>query len=506
MYYSTKPSVMHYLVALAFTVGSRQGVLAANDWLAPCLQGNCSWDLPSDSGTSGTLQIWGPTTAISDITSAAGWQITHCDPSATAQDIQLVCPDANTDCDHLFQDGAVDTIVRLPDECGPMPFARVANHWTNQSNTPSSRAITTRASDAEVHSLTLDTNFSAVSPSPNGSVYFTVQGLNGGNGTFTPVVHQRRWFTRRGSHGSRRHVHRRSLFSKILQALQNAMAFNKTISQDLPLSFSGSDNLFNASVDCPGTPSSFTGSVSIDVDGAVQAAISIGAVAAGTIIPPEITEFGLTLGLDGSIDAQFSISANLTGSVSSGAIPLFQIGLPVLSVPGILDVGPEFVLKGKVDVDFTLPNVDASVSIAYNFSEVATTFPQSGSSSGSYNHGTSTVTVSAGQNITEDGASVSVTGHLIPQVDIGLSAFGGIASADVFLNLDASMDLSVSANSGDAQACVDASTGLAVNIGAENSFFDLFDASMSDTLFEKNFPLLQVRHASITRLLLASRR
>jgi hypothetical protein len=116
------------------------------------------------------------------------------------------------------------------------------------------------------------------------------------------------------------------------------------------------------------------------------------------------------------------------------------------------------------------------------------------------------VTVSAGQNITEDGASVSVTGHLIPQVDIGLSAFGGIASADVFLNLDASMDLSVSANSGDAQACVDASTELAVNIGAENSFFDLFDASMSDTLFEKNFPLLQVRHASITRLLLASRR
>jgi hypothetical protein len=40
--------------------------------------------------------------------------------------------------------------------------------------------------------------------------------------------------------------------------------------------------------------------------------------------------------------------------------------------------------------------------------------------------------------------SVRITGCLIPQVDIGLSSFGGIASSTV---LDASMDLSVSASS-----------------------------------------------------------
>ena len=103
------------------------------------------------------------------------------------------------------------------------------------------------------------------------------------------------------------------------------------------------------------------------------------------------------------------------------------------------------------------------------------------------------VTVSAGPNITDAGASVSVTGHLIPQIDIGLSAFGGIVSSTVFLNLDASMDLSVTADIDDAQACVDASTELAVNIGAEAAFFDLFNASTNETLFDKNFPLLQVR-------------
>lgn len=57
MPYSTKSSVVLYLAALALTVGSHQRALAANDWLVPCMQGQCSWDLPADSGASGTLQV-----------------------------------------------------------------------------------------------------------------------------------------------------------------------------------------------------------------------------------------------------------------------------------------------------------------------------------------------------------------------------------------------------------------------------------------------------------------
>ena len=193
---------------------------------------------------------------------------------------------------------------------------------------------------------------------------------------------------------------------------------------------------------------------------------------------------------------------------------------PGLRVPlnddRIFELGPEFIVTGEVDADFALSNFDASVSIAYNFSEVATTFPQSGSTSGSFIQGTSgtflpivfalplspvscahlsatEVTVSASPDIADSGASVSVTGHLVPQIDISLSAFGGIVSSSVFLNLDASMDLSVTADSSDSQACVDASAELAVNVGAEAAFFNVFNASTNDTLFDKNFPLLQVR-------------
>ena len=57
MHYSTKSSVVLYIVALGLAVGSHQRVLAANDWLVPCVQGQCSWDLPADSGASGTVQL-----------------------------------------------------------------------------------------------------------------------------------------------------------------------------------------------------------------------------------------------------------------------------------------------------------------------------------------------------------------------------------------------------------------------------------------------------------------
>jgi hypothetical protein len=116
--------------------------------------------------------------------------------------------------------------------------------------------------------------------------------------------------------------------------------------------------------------------------------------------------------------------------------------------------------------------------------------------------------VSVGPNVTDVGASVNVAGHLIPRIDIGLSTLGGVVSTTVFLNLDASAGLDLSTNAdvysgnntaaptGDLQACVDANTGLAVNIGAEASFIDLFNASTGLTLFNKSFPLPQVRHAS----------
>ena len=43
------------LFTLILAVGQR--ALAVNDWSVPCTQGKCSWDVPANSGASGSMQI-----------------------------------------------------------------------------------------------------------------------------------------------------------------------------------------------------------------------------------------------------------------------------------------------------------------------------------------------------------------------------------------------------------------------------------------------------------------
>jgi len=92
------------------------------------------------------------------------------------------------------------------------------------------------------------------------------------------------------------------------------------------------------------------------------------------------------------------------------------------------------------------------------------------------------------------GSTFEATAHLIPQIDVGLSALHGIASTSVFLNLDASADFTASTTSvANPQPCVTASSDINVGVGAQGSFFSLFDESVGKSLFDKKFPLFQVR-------------
>jgi hypothetical protein len=92
------------------------------------------------------------------------------------------------------------------------------------------------------------------------------------------------------------------------------------------------------------------------------------------------------------------------------------------------------------------------------------------------------------------GATFTATGHLIPQLEVGLSALGGVASSSVFVNLDAAVDFGVATSTAnDAQACASANTTLNVNVGAQGSFFNVFDVTVQKSLFKANFPLLEVR-------------
>ncbi|KAK2462663.1 hypothetical protein APHAL10511_005396 [Amanita phalloides] len=124
---------------------------------------------------------WGPSTAISDITPAAGWRILgECDEHAMNQKLRLVCDSPSSHCSHLFSDGGPkDKIVRLPDWCGPNPFARVAEASISADQSlPPTLAAKLWKRDGQVpsvHALQLDTEFHKIDSAGVEPIRFAIQ-------------------------------------------------------------------------------------------------------------------------------------------------------------------------------------------------------------------------------------------------------------------------------------------------------------------------------------------
>ncbi|KAK6969319.1 hypothetical protein R3P38DRAFT_3146303 [Favolaschia claudopus] len=186
------------MISTAFVLGALLlgSANAANDWKVPCVSGSCSYDLPGTTSASGTMKIWGSSDAITDITTAAGWQIVGCNSTAMAQDIRLVCTsgsdsDPDSLCSHLYQSsGAVNKLVRLPENCGASPFARIAKSWVpeDQSLPKNVRRMLPRSGPQPVvKALRLDTNFDRVDPK-FGAVNIAIQGANVPGAPTTMVV------------------------------------------------------------------------------------------------------------------------------------------------------------------------------------------------------------------------------------------------------------------------------------------------------------------------------
>jgi hypothetical protein len=119
---------------------------------------------------------------VADLSQASGWEILDCpsDWDKGSVDVRLVCttsdPEAN--CHHVIEEGAENTIVRLPSNCGAGPFARVAQ-WTVSkdqsipSGSVADRKLRRRNLTPEVVAATLDYRFTAI-PADRGTVTFDV--------------------------------------------------------------------------------------------------------------------------------------------------------------------------------------------------------------------------------------------------------------------------------------------------------------------------------------------
>ncbi|KAI0820581.1 hypothetical protein BC628DRAFT_1396212 [Trametes gibbosa] len=487
------------LVAALLPLAAR----AANDWSKPCF-GQCSWDLASET-TSGTVQIAGPHAAVSDITTAAGWMIMDCDPNTADQDIRLVCQNPDKGCDHIYTDSAAGTLVRLPKSCGSTPFALVTREWVHkdQSIPASKRSSIVRRDGTEpiVKGMSLATNFDEdVQANGNVTLFLVGSSLPNAAGNFTVepptgTVSKRdlsSWVD--DSLGKLAKVH--SLFS-----IGN---FDKNITGLSPLNFEKDFPVFQQSINCPqnGAVPAFSGSAKVDLDGKVNGNVNYGVAAAGSIIPPDLKEFGIFVGLDATIKGTLGLDATLTGSISSGKVQIFETGIPALDFPKIFSIGPTFTVNVEATASLDA-NVDVDVDLAYDVKGMQLFFPPGANSqAGQFTPGDSNLKLGVSPNITSHG---QIAAHLLPSLNFGISAIGGKAKAtiNVDLDADAAVDLSLTGGaqasvstsgnqaSGSFGGCVDITSGLSVKAGADADFFSLFKKGTSVSLFQHTFDLFK---------------
>ncbi|KAJ6608508.1 hypothetical protein B0H10DRAFT_2226802 [Mycena sp. CBHHK59/15] len=454
---------------------------AANDWSKPCLSGECSYDLPAASnGTSasGSMKIWGSSTAISDITTAAGWTILGCSPTALTQDIRLVCTGKDSSmCQHLYQGhGAVDTIVRLPENCGKSPFARVAKAWVPADQSiPASiaaRIVRRDGSKPQVKAITLDTNYAAADNSKTGAVNLAIKGANV-PGVNAILANDTTASQRRSRHNSRAPS---NFVTDAANTISNAVSSANTINinkqKALPAAdFSKKVSLFDKSLSCPG----ISASVSVDIDATAHAVVTLGVAASGTIIPPKITDFAIIAGLTADLNGDIELTADLSGTIDSGSIKLFETGIPGFNLPGILSIGPTFEVNANAKATLDL-NVDLTVGINYHVDNAQLFFPPRARPPGAPSRWA--IRLSAD---TKAAATGSVEAHVIPSINLGISALG-VVDATVFLDLDASatMTLKVEGSAG-ASATVQQANSKRQDDGFADDTSDSADNSTDDS-------------------------
>ncbi|THU98960.1 hypothetical protein K435DRAFT_964635 [Dendrothele bispora CBS 962.96] len=425
-----------FLVLLGITIPVR----SANDWDVPCFDGVCEYDLPSTSGASGTLHIWGTRDAVSDITPAAGWEVIGCSPDALSQDIRLACTNPRG-CDHLFQGtgGPEGKYVRLPENCGRSSFARVTKAWTpaDQSVPPSiaPQVVKRDASAPLVHAVTLDALGSVDDPIDQEPVHFAIYAINTPGVDLSSVGEKVSQLRKRG--------YLDLIGATALEAITSN--FNKSFNANVQKSFDTEPiNIFSDEIQCGLVDSS----LNITADAKLTLNdFTFAAFVAGTAHPiKHITNFSFSSDFSASLGGELNFKGDVSVQKQFNKDllnPPFPIDILGLDFPPFVTIGPTFQVQTELDLDFDVA-VDLTVGLNYELTNghLGIAKNLSSDSSADFQIGDTPLSLSAGSSID---ATASISVHLIPTLDFGIEFFDNLTSADVFLNLDASATLQLSA-------------------------------------------------------------
>nr|GAT59939.1 predicted protein [Mycena chlorophos] len=463
------------LVLVPFIVG----INAANDWSVPCTKGECSYDLAASNSTAaGSMRIYGSADAITDITTAAGWQILGCDPDALSQDIRLVCTnedDPTSQCGHLYRNiSAVNKLVRLPETCGGSAFARIANASDSDDQTLpdelQKRVMRRDGTIPTVKALTIDTNWHEVDYSQTGPVNIEitssgdqasgVEARAAGAGTVTTGEAASGTIAQPGgsASGSLQKISGQAPVDGKISILEKAFKLS-------PFTANKKVNLINQSANCGAAG----GKVSVDLAANTKAQASITVSAKGTVVPPKLTSFDLVSSVTANIGGIVTMDAGLSGKIDSGTITVLSHPVTGLDFPGVLTVGPVFRVTASVDGNVEVPvKMNAGINFVVNDAQLA--FPASAGgkpSSSAFSVGDMPLTIDAEAGVK---ASGTVTAHMTPALLVGVNALNGKAVSQIDLSFDTNAALTMGLEaSASGKASVNVKSAVASAVAAKKT-------------------------------------
>jgi len=451
-----------------------------NDWSKPCLDGTCSFDVEEGPTTmGGSIEISGSPSAISDITPAAGWQVLNCTNSASSQTISLVCTDENKGCGHLFQGGAQDTVIRLPENCGSGPFVRVANHWIpDDQSTPSDVASNLTRRDGtfpQVHILQIDDDFEHTS---NSSVKCS-----------SISTSYRNLFIRHGTVS----FEIRAQGDLLADAKRRKRQTGSGFENEPPVSLSQRNFLFNDNITA--CPQSLDGS---GTSNAILAAkltlddtsfmITVNLVSSGTMNPPSITTISFSAPTNAEIVGVLAAQFTLQGTVDAMGVQLANSVFPSFTIGGFMTINPSFSVVSNAMGSVQLQTFfNPFINFEWDVGNLQFTYPSN------FPPPTATVSTPTQQfsllMLPAVNSNVEIAVNILFELLVQVSAFSQSVDLTVTHNLGFDMEMQATpaatgTGGNNEDVCVDIVNTFSIAVANSGPFFKAFAQANSQTAFQ----------------------
>ncbi|KAK9413532.1 hypothetical protein SUNI508_11854 [Seiridium unicorne] len=371
-----------------------------------------------------------------------------------------------TGCQSIFKGGARNTIVKMPDHVGAGPYARVVSLERVASNK--------RDTTEEEYELTTDYDLAAAAEEEKGAVNFRIDYTNlleyWDEITDTPAE-RRRWF---------------GDFSGWLKKMTT---ITKKEDGSLPLEYEDNVKLLHFQKYCPKLDLNTT----LDLDANIHIGLysQYGYYFEGSILPtPELISAYGYFSIEPAAAILMTLRGEATIQTSSDTVNIISgIGLPGLSIKGLISIGPELDLTGSMDASLSVSG-EINAGVSMGFDKTTVYFPNTeDAASDDAEPG------SDGDNALTDSkhtysfepvldASLTATGnmalHLTPEVKFGISVLGGqLMEGYVKAGITNTIEMGISASaststSGDSSAefCYWADYSYRLFIAADISFID----------------------------------